>query len=262
MMTRRPALTSRHNDVDRHRAAEDADLIARARAGERTALEAIYRVHHEPVLRFARSLAGGDLAEDLVAEAFARTFDKLLDGEGPDHSLRGYLMTAARNLRIGVVRKDHRLLLADDLTFCEPEPTGTDPWTERWDAELIQAAFGRLTERDRTVLWWTSVEGRPAEELAATWSTSPQAVRQHAFRAREALRLAYLAVHLAGTEEAGCQETRSLLPRRARGHLAADSPRGRRVEHHLTSCVPCTTAGEEIRDTADRLRVRVRARPS
>ena len=52
--------------------AEDAELLARARSGDDSAVAALYEQHHAPALRLAQLLAGPDEAEDLLADAFAR----------------------------------------------------------------------------------------------------------------------------------------------------------------------------------------------
>ena len=232
--------------------AREAELLHRARSGETAAWDALYRDHHAAVLRAARRHVGPNLAEDLVAEAFTRTFALLVDGGGPRDAVRAYLVTAVRNLYAGVVRKDHRVLLTDQDEVLD-DVTDPDPWHHLGDRDLVRAAFDTLPVRDRTVLWWTTVEGRSAEDLADLWSTTPQAVRQRAFRARESLRLAFLSAHAAAPADDSCRRILPLLSRRARGGLSDEGTHGRRVAAHVRDCRGCTAAATEISSAADLL---------
>ncbi|HET6153793.1 MAG TPA: sigma-70 family RNA polymerase sigma factor [Marmoricola sp.] len=242
--------------------ATDHVLTARGRAGDRQALAEIYQRHYPAVVSAARRFAGPSLGEDLAAEAFARTFSHLLRGAGPDSSVRGYLLAAARNVYVGMVRKDQRITFTDDIADYEQHQRSTDPWDRRYDGQLVMAALSSLPERDKTVLWWLTVEGRPAEELADAWGTSPGAIRQQALRARNQLRLAYLSELTAPPRGVECREPVRLLPRYARGLLNADSPRARKVTAHLATCTDCSAAADELRAGAARLAGAARARVS
>lgn len=235
---------------------EDAVLLGRARLGDVAAYEEIYRRHHAAVLAAARHLAGVGAAEDLVAEAFTRTFAALKSGGGPDRALRAYLVTAVRNIRTGVVRKDHRLTFSSDVAgyvVDEADPSA-ESGASNWERALVRQAFDALPVRDRIALWWTTVEGLPVDELAADWDCSAHAVRQQAYRAREALRVAYLTAHVPTPEESACRSVLPLLSRRARGNLDGSGYAGRKVARHLDRCEPCTSAGEEITAVADLIR--------
>ena len=57
---------------------EERDLIARAKAGDRAAMGALYETHARRVYTVVRRLVGDDhLAEDLSQEAWVRAFEKL-----------------------------------------------------------------------------------------------------------------------------------------------------------------------------------------
>ncbi|MFL6060251.1 MAG: sigma-70 family RNA polymerase sigma factor [Marmoricola sp.] len=232
---------------------DDTELVLRSRAGDAAALDALYRRHQPAVLAAARALSP-DLAEDLTAEAFTRTFDLLLQGRGPDRSVRAYLVTAVRNLRVGVIRKDHRLTFTDELEDREPMTPSAEESLPGFENDLIRHAFEGLSHRDRVALWWTTVEELPVDRLAADWNTSSHAVSQHAFRARESLRQAYLAAHAGTPARESCRTVPPLLSRRVRGRLDAGSAKRRRLERHLAGCAPCMRTGEELARVARRIR--------
>ncbi len=229
----------------------EADLLVRARSGDTAALEQLYRAHHSAVLAVARRHVGTNLAEDLVAEAFTRTFALLAAGRGPQVAFRAYLISAVRNLYAGVVRKDNRVVVTDQEDALDTATT--DLVDDLEDRDLVRSAFDALPVRDRTVLWWTTVEGRSAEDLATAWNTTAPAVRQRAFRAREALRIAYLDAHAATPALDSCRLVRPLFSRQARGGVDPRSPRGRRARTHLDHCTPCAAAAAEITEAAEEL---------
>lgn len=227
----------------------DAELLVRARAGDLSALEDLYRAHHGAILAVARRQVGTELAEDVVAEAFTRTFALLTAGRGPEVAFRAYVISAVKNVYAGVVRKDHRVVVTDQEDALDTAAP-SNPIDALGDRDLIRSAFDALPARDRTVLWWTAVEGRSAEDLAAVWRTTGPAVRQHAFRAREALRIAYLDAHVATPAPESCRLVRPVFSRQARGRVDARSPRGRRALTHLDHCRSCAAAAAEVAEAA------------
>src|SRR5438105_2167805 len=73
------------------------DLVARLRAGERSAVEEAYIAHHAAIRRFARRLVGDEAsAEDIVHEAFVALPRAIRNFRG-DGSLRSFLIGVAVN---------------------------------------------------------------------------------------------------------------------------------------------------------------------
>ncbi|MCZ4500574.1 MAG: polymerase, sigma-24 subunit, subfamily [Marmoricola sp.] len=231
----------------------DADHLARVRAGDLEAYAHLYRRHVSAAVGFASALAGPSRAEDLTAEAFARVLAVLGRGGGPELSFRAYLFTAIRNAHINVARKDARVLVVDDLGDLEPAPPATDAWAEEVENRLVAAALGTLPHRWQEVLRLTTVEDRPLGQVAEILGASPGAVAQLAYRAREALRLAYLAQHATEPRTEDCRTTIPLLARQAR---SSGQTGQRRVESHLGSCAPCRSARTEISAVAGTLHPR------
>ncbi len=86
--------------------------IARARAGDIGAFEAIFRAHYQRLCLFAESLVNSsDQAEDLVEDVFVRTWESRETCRGCD-SLKAYLYVAVRNRAFKFLRHQkvvHRL---------------------------------------------------------------------------------------------------------------------------------------------------------
>jgi RNA polymerase sigma factor (sigma-70 family) len=251
---------------DQHRDAgadrrDDAELISAVRAGSPDAYAALYRRHLASARALARQLTGCRAqADDLVAEAFARLFATLRNGGGPDAAFRAYLLTVLRHLRYDQTRQDHRLELSGDMTRYEEAVPWRDTAVEELESTLATRAFTRLPERWQLVLWRTEVERQSPAEVAALLGLTPNGVSALAYRAREALRQAYLQEHLSTSVDAGVR-TRVLDPHHgpdrhdatvaqlgawARGGLSARHRA--RVDAHLAICPDCRVLAAELAD--------------
>jgi RNA polymerase sigma factor (sigma-70 family) len=169
----------------------DVDLLVAVREGDAEAWCEIYRRYEHEARRFARSLVPSDDVDDLVAEAFAKVLRALRSGRGPEDHPERYLMVAVRTTATSVHRQ--RTRQRDLLVRVGPEPehaVGADPG-ELGDGTLT-AAFATLSPRWRQVLWWSEVEGRSPAEIGAELGLTANAAAALAYRARRALRTAYL----------------------------------------------------------------------
>jgi RNA polymerase sigma factor (sigma-70 family) len=129
-------------------AASDADLVARCRAGDEAAWEALVdryaRYVHAIVARVYR-LDGHD-AEDVFQEVFARVFerlDTLRDGD----ALRPWIAQTARNCAVDSLRRSGREVPVDVV------PEDADDGLERLDEALtVHAALDRLSPECHEIL--------------------------------------------------------------------------------------------------------------
>jgi RNA polymerase sigma-70 factor (ECF subfamily) len=129
-------------------AASDAELVARCRAGDQGAWEALVdrfaRYVHAIVARVYR-LDPQD-AEDAFQEVFARVFerlDTLRDGD----ALRPWIAQTARNCAVDALRRSGRELPVGDV------PDEADEGLARLDEALtVHAALGRLSPECREIL--------------------------------------------------------------------------------------------------------------
>lgn len=99
--------------VDAH--ASVGQLILQARAGDTAAFTRLYDLHIQHVRRYARQVAHADTVEDLVAEAFTRTWAQLRAGAGPDRFFAAYIRAAVLHLHLRQRRRDRHLEWVPDL---------------------------------------------------------------------------------------------------------------------------------------------------
>lgn len=231
---------------------EETELLARARAGDRSAIGALYEAHRAAALHMAQLLAGPDRAEDLLADAFARVVARFHEGAGPDTNFHGYLFTAIRNRHRDLQRRAGRESPASDLPWLLDAPAELDGGDDGDDQDAAltdaraAAALARLPAPWRQVLVLLDVEGRSLPEVAVALAMTPAAVSSLAYRAREGLRTSYLdEVALpAPSSTPECDWLRPHLSRYVRGSL----PRGTRTraEEHLPGCPTCTPLLREL----------------
>src|SRR5947209_1690996 len=220
--------------VRRHRRPGHSSLQAREDApdgaGAGRSYEELY-VEYAPAARgLALSMVPPDVADDIVAEAFARVLAAIRAGGGPDHAFRPYLLAAVRNLANDWIAARRRVTVIGDM---DEEPGdrsaplisgfSRDAASEaeaRAEARLIVRAFSRLPERWRTVLWHLEVEGKTPADVAPMFGLSGNGVSALAMRAREGLRQAYLREHIGTNIPASCRVCAENLGAGARGRLS------------------------------------------
>ena len=136
----------------------DADLIARARAGDDRAFAMLVERHEGAVAATAIAMLGrGDDAEDVGQETFIR-FHRALGAFRGDASLKTYLVHIAMNLSINALRRRRRSLLrfvSRDQTPIEHVEPRPGPERAADDAELkrvVRSAIARLGEKHRAVV--------------------------------------------------------------------------------------------------------------
>ena len=223
---------------------DDRDLISRVRGGDSSAYAVLYDRHREPAMRLARSLTTPDRAQDLVSEAFAKVLDVLGRGLGPRDSFRAYLNTTIRSIHVNGIRTGKRESLTDDYEASGADLAVDDDLDGLADRSAIARAFKGLPQRWATVLWLTSVENRSLHEVGELMGMEPNAVAALSHRAREGLRQAYLADHLAEATDLTCRDTVAAIPAYLRGSLT--TRKKAKVDAHLDDCVRCSAIVLEL----------------
>ena len=222
-------------------------------------------MEHAPVAqRIALSMVPRDVADNIVAEAFARVLGAIRAGGGPGIAFRAYLLTAVRNTANDWLRASRRTTaigdVEQDLEERVPEENmgvarlsrGPEAETEaRAEARLVAKAFGHLPARWRAVLWQLEVEGKAPAAVAPMFGLSANGVSALAVRAREGLRQAYLQEHIGRNIPASCRSYAEALGADTRGRLS----RRRRtaVHEHLEQCTGCHALANELTEINSRL---------
>ncbi|MEO7146846.1 MAG: sigma-70 family RNA polymerase sigma factor [Terrimesophilobacter sp.] len=229
----------------------DESLILSARAGDRSAFAELWNRHAPSGVTVARQFTSSLDADDLVAEAYTRIYQRILDGGGPYGAFRPYLYTTIRNLasRWGGARKDIQIEDIDDL---EDENLAEDATIDALDKSLTVRAFRSLPERWQSVLWYTEVEGMDPHEVAPILGITANSVAALSYRAREGLRKAWLQAHVtaAGRTE-DCKWAINRLGDNSRRSLTAREQT--KLDEHLAGCLSCSIVAEEVDDVGSRL---------
>jgi RNA polymerase sigma factor (sigma-70 family) len=229
----------------------DAELIERARSGDTRSFGELWRRHYRSAARVARQFTSSIDADDLVSEAYARIYQRVLAGGGPTGAFRPYLYTTIRNLASswGAASRDVQVDIIEDF---EDDRIPDDPAAWALDRTLTARAFRSLPERWQTVLWYTEVEGMDPHEVAPLMGMTANSVAALSYRAREGLRKAWLQAHVSDAAASGeCQWSMSRLGEHARDGL---STRDReRLTAHLAGCAKCTIVSEEVDEVGSHL---------
>ncbi|MPZ20465.1 MAG: sigma-70 family RNA polymerase sigma factor [Luteitalea sp.] len=134
------------------------DLLARFRAGDRSAVDALFQRYLPPLRRWARGRLprfARDLleTEDVVQETMVHAFRRLDQFEfRHDGALHAYLRQAVVNRIRDEVRKAQRRPLSQELDTHDHEDQGVSPLEEAIGQEALERyeqALGRLRDEDR-----------------------------------------------------------------------------------------------------------------
>ncbi len=144
--------------------------------------EEMYRRHADELMRFATSLVGPSDAADTVSIAFlgALGAGALARSENPRAYLYRCVLNAARSTARSSDRRHRR-----EHAVASNHPT-TSPAPEA-DPE-VWSALGRLSERQRAVLYLTYWLDMDPAGIADLLDITPGAVKKHLDRGRRALR--------------------------------------------------------------------------
>lgn len=181
---------------------DEADLLARLRAGDESAFEQVVRTYGGRLLAVSRRIMGSDEdARDVVQDAFLNAFKSLDRFEG-NAKLSTWLHRIAVNSALMKLRTRKRkpeqsidsLLpsFLDDGHHEERFQSWEEPVDKAMERaetrELVRKHIDELPEGYRTVLVLRDIEGLDTEETAKMLGLSVNATKIRLHRARQALR--------------------------------------------------------------------------
>jgi len=178
----------------------DAELAARAAAGEQRAFEKIMRRNNQLLFRTARSILRNDEeAEDAVQEAYLSAY-RALGSFRADAKLSTWLVRIVANEALGRLRRRgadatpldtvtdagvvHMEAFVDQDSNGQPEHAAERAQVRK----LIEARIDALPDVFRTVFMLRAVQEFTVEETAAALSIPEATVRTRFFRARSLMR--------------------------------------------------------------------------
>ena len=182
---------------------EERLLVARVKAGEYEAFEAIFRRHVAQVYRQVYKLIGNEAeAEEVVQDVFLAVYEKIKTFRG-DSAFSTWLYRLSMNVALTRLRKRKRtkeVYLDDYLPrFQEDGHHQVRPvvnWGDELDLRLekeelqrlIQKALDQLPPVDKTVIVMSDLEGLSNREIGEGLGLSIPAVKARLHRARLFLR--------------------------------------------------------------------------
>lgn len=180
---------------------EDADLVARLRAGDEEAFAGLVLQHHASLVRVATSIVGSRAVADEVVQDTWLAVLRGIDQFEERSTLKTWLFRILLNRARTTVGKERR---------SDPVPVGTDdrfdasgawavppvPWSEQVDdrvtAERLAPCARRLIDAlpgvQRQVMLLRDVEGLPATDVARLLGVSDGNQRVLLHRARTRVR--------------------------------------------------------------------------
>ena len=163
--------------------ADAESVVARARAGDSAALEAIYRAFESPVYNLARRICRSvEDAEDVLQETFFEVCRSIRSFRA-EGSLWGWIRTIAASKALMRLRRNKYRdtdELHDEVVAFRREDVGL-----RMD---LEAALERLSDTARAVVWLHDVEGYTHDEIAAMMGRTPSFSKSQLARAHARLR--------------------------------------------------------------------------
>jgi len=175
----------------------EADLLDRARGGDRGAFGGLVRMHQRRVYACAlQMLADQGEAEDAVQETFLRAWRAIARFDGRSE-LSTWLYRICVNVSLNIIRRRRRVDASDIADPRVPEPAAdptqgeTDPGLSAESAQLygrLADALDRLSPSLRTTVILVLVQGLPHREAARALGCPEGTIAWRIHEARRRLR--------------------------------------------------------------------------
>lgn len=178
----------------------EADLIARAAAGDGAAFEVLMRRHNQLLFRTARSILRNDAeAEEAVQEGYLRAWRALAGYRGASRLstwlvriISNEALTRLRRHRAEVIPLEAAMMSADPETVTAlsdaPERGPERALLRAQVRRMLEDRIDLLPESFRTVFMLRAIEELSVDEVAQALNIPEATVRSRYFRARSLLR--------------------------------------------------------------------------
>jgi len=230
--------------------ARERELVARARQGDREAMEAVLRSLAPAIHRFGlRMCKNVHDAEDVLQDALINVAQHLGGFEGRS-SLTSWAFALTRSAcarkRRGLRNQPH----VSDARLVESADQAPSPEMRAAEHELAPAlseALDRLSEEHREVIQLRDVEGLSALEAASAIGISVDALKSRLHRAREALRAAFLPLlePRRAQLQTACPDVAELWSKKLEGDLSSSDCSA--MEKHVETCPQCGAACDALK---------------
>lgn len=182
-------------------AVDESVWIARAKAGDQEAFEAIFQLYERQIYGFIyRMMGNAEDANDLTQDCFIRAY-KALSQTNDELNISAWLHRIASNACLDVLRRRQRIRwlpwethkhehLLHGRPLDEPESNALRSETQI----TVQHVISQMSPRNRMALILREYEGMSCEEIGEILGLSRSAVKSVLFRGREEFRRIYRAV--------------------------------------------------------------------
>jgi RNA polymerase sigma factor (sigma-70 family) len=206
----------------------DDRLVARARAGDDAAFEALYARHQPAVLAFCRHLTGNhEDAEDAVQHTFLAAYRQLA-AAGEEIELRPWLYTVARNRCLSLLRARRERLVAEPDAATHKFDGLSAEVERRQELRDLVRDLARLPEPQRAALVLSQLDALSYREIGVVLDVEAAKVKALVFQARSSL---------ASAREA--RDTPCLDVRREIATARGADLRRRLLRRHVGQCDGC-----------------------
>ena len=165
----------------------EQNLLQKASRLNTQALAEVYDAYSPGIYRYAMRLLGDmTLAEDCVAETFARLLKSLQERRGPHDNLQAYLYRIAHNWIVDLYRKDGNTVELKDAVRSEtdvPEEEAANHIRQK----QVRKAIRHLTPDQQQVISLKYLEDWSNEEVAQAMKKPVGAVKSLQHRALKSL---------------------------------------------------------------------------
>ena len=166
------------------------DIILRAKAGDRSAFDTLYKLYITPVYRYIWiRMHNKEDAEDVTQDTFLKAYQALSRYKHEKTSMLPYLFTIARNLLINHGKKKRPLgYLPEEMDRHAASEVTSQLSTDRELSQELQIAMEVLTVTEREVIELRFFGEQTYAEIAVTMDKREDAIRQHVARAMKKMK--------------------------------------------------------------------------
>jgi RNA polymerase sigma factor (sigma-70 family) len=163
----------------------DEFTLARARRGDVSACETLFRLYNRPAYSIAyRVCQCPQLAQDVTQEAFISAFRRIGQFRG-DSPFWGWLRRVVVNHAISALRRQPK---TDPVELQEHHAAGPGEQERIGLSMDLETALSKLGKEDRAVVWLHDVEGYNHKEIAKLFDKTESFSKTRLSRARARLR--------------------------------------------------------------------------
>ena len=167
----------------------ERQVIDSLQALDAQAIGAIYDQYFAEVYRYVRYRINDDLAaEDIASDVFVRLLEAVQKRQGPQSSLKGWLLATASHAVNDQLRRQYRRPV-EALSDALPDHGASvhSAVDAREQNRMVQSAYAQLTSEQQHVLALRFGQGYSIEETAAHLKKNINAVKALQFRALASL---------------------------------------------------------------------------